>query len=438
LRTGGTAGSTGSWSPNSTGTALSVIPFLYLLFFLSGAAALIYEVAWVRQFSLVFGGSHLAVATVLSVFMGGLALGSYLFGKRVEDHPRPLRLYGLLEVGIAVSAASLLILLKWYPHLYVPLARLDVDNPVYLSFLRVVFAAAAMIVPTTLMGGTLPILTRFVSAGSGRLGKHLSFLYGFNTIGAASGTLAAGFLLIPYLGLRNTIAIAIGVNTVIGFLSIALQAKEPVPVPVSAGGAPRRKGAESIGEPSSSGTTEPGVPAPVRFVLWGIGISGFCALGYEVLWTRVLSMVIGATVYSFTIMLVSFLTGIAAGSVAYGLFLKIAGEKEKGSGSAVARFGLIQVLIGAVALFVTYTLRDLPAHAIRIQNFLLRTKISEFEVRQGANLLVAFSYMFAPAFLMGIALPMAGKIRSGYMKTVGRTVGEVLAIASASSAPFSC
>ena len=402
-----------------------MIPFLYLLFFLSGASALIYEVAWVRQFSLVFGGSHLAVTTVLSVFMGGLAIGSYFFGKRVEDHPKPLRLYGLLEVGIAVSAASLLFLLEWYPYLYGPLARLDPDNPVYLSFLRIVFAASAMIVPTTLMGGTLPILTRFISAGPGPFGKHLSFLYGFNTIGAVAGTLGAGFLLIPSLGLRSTMAVAIGVNAVIGLLTILLQEKTPFPVDGERG--TRQKEAESSGEPSISAPAEPGVPASVRFVLWGIGISGFCALGYEVLWTRVLSMVIGATVYSFTIMLVAFLTGIAAGSVAYGLFLKIFGEKEKGSGKGVARFGIVQVLIGAAALLVTYTLRDLPAHAIRIQNFLLGTQISEFEVRQGANLLVAFSYMFAPAFLMGMAFPMAGKIRSAHVKRVGKTVGEVMA-----------
>jgi spermidine synthase len=171
-----------------------VLAIVYLVFFLSGAAALIYEVVWVRSFSLVFGGSHLAVTTVLSVYMAGLALGSYVFGKRIDAIDRPLKIYGLLELGIAISAVLFAILMKYYPYLYTPRARGAEGSPYLLSFLRVLFAIIAMIVPTTLMGGTLPVLSRFVSYRFGSLGEHLSFLYGFNTLGAVAGAMAAGFL----------------------------------------------------------------------------------------------------------------------------------------------------------------------------------------------------------------------------------------------------
>src|SRR5512134_1985009 len=161
-----------------------ILAVIYAVFFLSGAAALMYEVVWVRSLSLIFGGSHMAVTTVLAVFMGGLALGSYLIGKRIGRHGKLLRLYGALELGIAASAILFVLLLKLYPSIYVPLARLADTSPVYLSFLRVTFAIVALIVPTTLMGGTLPVLSYFVSRRAKGVGAHLSFLYGFNTLGA--------------------------------------------------------------------------------------------------------------------------------------------------------------------------------------------------------------------------------------------------------------
>src|SRR5512136_833852 len=116
------------------------MPFLviiYLLFFLSGAAALMYEVAWVRSLTLVFGGSHLAVTTVLSVFMGGLALGGFLLGRLADKAARPLRLYGLLELGIGAFALLFLGLMMFYQSVYGPLARVDEENPAWLTLVRV-------------------------------------------------------------------------------------------------------------------------------------------------------------------------------------------------------------------------------------------------------------------------------------------------------------
>jgi len=404
-----------------------VVPFLYLLFFLSGAAALAYQVVWVRSLQLIFGGSHFAVTAVLSVFMAGLALGSHLLGKRVGTIRRPFRLYGFLEIGIAVFAVLFLLLTEIYPFLYVPLARVAEENVLYLSFLRVSFAVISMIVPTTLMGGTLPVLTRFASGHSREGEEQVSFLYGFNTLGAVAGTLLAGFVLLPRFGVKDTSAIAIATNASIGLASIVLSRKRGRLHADGAGISSDRRPEPGESLREYRPMDYPVSPGTVTLVLWGIGISGFCALGYEVLWTRVLSMVVGASVYSFAVMLVSFLTGIALGSKAFGLFIRKFPEACRTSGKAVLFFGSVQVLIGLTALVVTYYIRDLPSHAIRIQNYLLGTGISEFSVRQGANFAVAFSHMFVPAFFMGVAFPLAGKIRTDGGKSPGEAIGEVSA-----------
>jgi spermidine synthase len=166
----------------------------YLLFFLSGAAALIYQVAWVRSLTLIFGGSHLAVTAVLSIFMAGLALGGYIIGRYDDSVRKPLRLYGFLETGIAISAIIFMGLMKLYPSIYIFLARGKDNSHLYLSLVRIVFSAVALIVPTTLMGGTLPLLTRFVSRQTGKVRGYLSFLYGFNTLGAVVGAVTASTL----------------------------------------------------------------------------------------------------------------------------------------------------------------------------------------------------------------------------------------------------
>src|SRR5262245_4276215 len=255
---------------------------LYALFFVSGFAALIYEVTWVRSLGLVFGASHLAVTIVLSVYMAGLALGSLLFGRRIDAVASPLRLYGWLELGVGAFAVVFLGLLSIYPWAYGPLARLAETNRIWLSVVRVGFAAMAMIVPATLMGGTLPAMSRVAAGRSGPLAHRLALLYGVNTLGAVTGALAAGFVLLRAFGVTSTILGAAAANIAVGVAAIALS---KVFQPDAVG---------PVVEPSTQGPAD----RSDRLVLWGIGVSGFCALGYEVLWTRMLSLVVGTSVYS--------------------------------------------------------------------------------------------------------------------------------------------
>ncbi len=407
-----------------------VLGIIYLIFFLSGAAALIYEVLWVRYLSIVFGGSHLAVTTVLSVFMGGLALGSYRIGKRVGNYKNLLRLYGFLELGIAASALVFVALMRFYPAIYIPLAQIAEDSPIYLSFLRITFAAIALIVPTTLMGGTLPVLSNFITRRIQGLGSRLSFLYGLNTIGAVVGAAAAGFFLLPHYSVSATLKIAVLINVLVGMAGIVLQEKVQV---VLDGAATGEKAVADVTIPPITTAEKPKNVFPLKLVLWGTGVSGFCALGYEVLWTRILSIVIGAHVYGFTLLLMAFLAGIGLGSTAYGLFFKVSGTLRKGgenlSMRSVIGFGLVQVIIGASALLVTLHIRDLPIHAVAVYDFFhdMKIKIGPFKTSQLANFVIAFSFLFVPAFFMGVAFPLAGKIHGQFKKVVGHAVGEILA-----------
>jgi spermidine synthase len=401
-----------------------ILGFIYLMFFLSGAAALIYQVVWVRSLTLVFGGSHLAVTAVLSIFMAGLAIGGYVIGKYVDTVKRPLRLYGLLELGIALFAILFIGLMNIYPSIYIPLAQGKDDSPLCLSFIRILFSIIALIVPTTLMGGTLPVLSRFISRQPKNLRNHLSFLYGFNTLGAVLGATAAGFFLLRLYSVSTTLFIAIATNASIGLISILLQDKAAALFVTEVSG-PLVPSAPP--GPGSSHQKNMGYLLPYKLVLWGIGVSGFCALGYEVLWSRILTIVVGASVYGFTIMLVAFLAGIALGSEAYGLFPKIFKVTDKGPGRAISWFGIVQVIIGVTALLVTLYIRDLPANIAGLQNYFLKISPGFFSAKLWANFVLAFSYMFVPAFFMGLAFPLAGRVYAEYKELVGSAVGEVLA-----------
>ncbi|MBA4368121.1 MAG: spermidine synthase [Desulfobacterium sp.] len=398
--------------------------FIYILFFLSGAAALIYQVVWVRSLSLVFGGSHLAVTAVLSIFMAGLSIGGYVIGRYVDTVKRPLYLYGLLELGIALFAWIFMGLMHIYPAIYIPLAQGCDDSLLYLSFIRILFSIIALIVPAILMGGTLPVLSRFIARRQKNLRYHLSFLYGCNTLGAVAGATLAGFFLLRLYSVTTTLIIAMVMNIVIGLISILLQDRAArlfaleTPDAVFPETGPSCKG-------GLEGNSE--YLLPYKLVAWGIGLSGFCALGYEVLWSRMLTIVIGASVYGFTIMLVAFLTGIALGSEAYGLFPKIFKITDKGVGNAISWFGIVQVIIGLTALIVTINIPDLPVNITGLQNYFLKNGSGFFNAKLWANFMLTFAYMVVPAFFMGLAFPLAGRVYVEYKALVGSAVGEVLA-----------
>lgn len=398
---------------------------IYLMFFLSGASALIYQVVWVRSFSLIFGGSHLAVATVLTVFMGGLAVGSFLIGRQMQRYTDLLRVYGVLEIGIAVASVLFMLIIPLYPPIYVFFAGFLPDSILYLSIIRFIFAACAIIIPTTLMGATLPVLSGFLTNLGKTIGVHLSLLYAINTLGAVIGAAAAGFLLLPRISVNSTAVVAIIINLLIGAVCLAVRfqaAKLPDSEQDTV-----CSGAEVSDDKAVLSSTD-------RFmhfsVLIGIGVSGFCALAYEVLWTRVLSIVIGASSYGFTIILVAFLTGIGSGSLCYSFWSNLRRDSKSCCGDIrklMVSFGIIQITIGVAALLVSVALLDLPVNKSAIMKLLMNKDVAMFQARQISSIILAFSYMFVPAFFMGVAFPLAGKIHAIIRRDVGRATGDILA-----------
>jgi spermidine synthase len=323
--------------PIPRSTLLAVL----LCFFLSGAAGLVYQVAWGKALGLVFGHTVYAVATVLAVFMGGLALGSIYLSRWTERHPNPIALYGWIELIIAAAGALSLAGLAGVRWMYVAAyPHVEGWGPALVS-LRFAGSAVVLLVPTFLMGGTLPILVRGLTRGSAELGERLSRLYWVNTAGALAGTLVAGFVLLPLLGLRLTIGIAVAMNVIAGLVALRLRAPQ-------AAEAPAREAEDE--SPSVEAT-----PMPARWLLAMFALVGATAMAFEITWTRLLVSTLCSTTYAFSVMLATFLLGIVAGSQFFERWV------ARGREVTLGTFAATQTLTGVAALFFLIIFQELPA-----------------------------------------------------------------------------
>ena len=272
---------------------------LLLCFFLSGFAALIYQTAWTRQFAVVFGTSELAVATVLAAYMAGLALGATLIGRVSGRIRRPVLVYALLELGIALGALAVAPALDFATQLHTGmlggLSQLPSTGGLNHALFYLLCSFAILMVPTAMMGATLPLLARHAVRSEQEIGPRVGGLYATNTFGAVCGTLVTGFWLLPALGLGSTIHVAIAANGVVFLAAVVLDRAAGSPPPLPAGTTQRP-------------------PLRNRWILPFALLSGAVSFTYEVVWTRLLGHFLGGSVYAFATMLASFLIGIALGS----------------------------------------------------------------------------------------------------------------------------
>jgi spermidine synthase len=279
-----------------------LLPLLLILFFASGACALIYQVMWLRLLSLVFGVTVYAASTVLAGFMAGLGVGSFVAGRFAGRFQRPLAAFGIAEALVGVTAFATPFVLDALTQLWVAVHD-DLPNSVAaITVIRFIVAFLVLIVPTSMMGATLPLVITSAVASEERVGGRIGLLYAINTAGAILGALVAGFYFISELGVARSFQIAAAINIAIGL--IAVFAAYLVP-PVPARGARH----EAPG-PSARGTRH---EAP-QLVLWVFFVSGVMSLALEVLWFRILVIFLGPTAYAFSIMLACVLAGIAIGS----------------------------------------------------------------------------------------------------------------------------
>ncbi len=292
--------------------------------------------AWGKALGLVFGNTVYAISTILAVFMGGLALGSALLGRWSEHYPNAVKLYAWIELLIAAGGALSLLGLAGVRHLYIAAYPIAGGFMPTLVALRFVGAAIVLLLPTFLMGGTLPILVSGLTRSSADLGAKVSRLYWINTLGAVAGTFAAGFVFLPGLGLRLTVALAVALNLLAGaFAFVLARATDATPEPDEAS----RGTADAIAVPVAHTT----VTTPT-FLLVCFGIVGATAIAYEVCWTRLLVTTFGSSTYAFTLMLGTFLGGIVLGSALFDFWF--ARRKEV----SLATFALTQTLTALAAL----------------------------------------------------------------------------------------
>ena len=394
---------------------------LLSLFFLSGACGLIYEVLWLRMFTSAFGMSLYATSAVLAAFMGGLALGSYLFGRWIELRWSPMRVYAYLEIGVGICALLIPYLLGHLPALY-KMVYLHVSEEFALILvLRFATSFIILLLPASLMGATLPVLSKLFTGDIRDFGKQAGRLYAVNTFGAVTGTLATGFLLIPYLGVSTTNFLAASLNFLIGIAALALAGRfEALPRTLDgAGAADDPTDAERTSHRETERLVEDG---SALWMLPLIGISGFSALSYEVIWMRLFSIITYDTVFAYTSTLAAFLTGIALGGY---LFSRLLAKRT----DLWRWFAAFQFGIGVFAILSPLLFANLDEHFGRHSDLAAASSaesswIGVFLFKQ---FFVAVLFMLFPTVLMGASVPLGFKIYAFGRGKFAAGVGSVYA-----------
>jgi spermidine synthase len=351
------------------------LPALLLLFIGSGCAALIYEVVWFQLLQLSIGSSAVSLGVLLGIYMGGMCLGSLLLPRYLNRSWHPLRVYAALEAGIGVFGVIVLFAVPIVGEIYTQIAGTGQAN----LFLRAIVASICLLPPTLLMGATLPAIARWVET-TPRGVSWLGYFYGGNLAGAVAGSLLAGFYLLRVYDMPTATAVAVVLNLVVAGLAMIVATRTPHTV-------------------ITAGASEP-LPAPTsaegaRLVYIAIALSGLTALGSEVIWTRVLSLLFGATTYTFSLILAVFLVGLGIGS-------SLGAALARGVSNAKAALGWVQFGLCLCLAWAAYSTADsLPFWPI---NPSISTSLSfTFQL----DLMRAIWVMLPGAMLWGASFPLA-------------------------------
>jgi spermidine synthase len=357
---------------------------LALLFFSSGMCALIYQVLWLRMMGWVFGVTVYAASTVWAAFMGGLAVGSFGAGRLADRVRNPLRWFGATEALIGVTAAASPLVLAGLQRGYVALYPHLPHTLAALTFARFLIAGIVLIVPTALMGATLPLVVKASGFRSSALGRQLGVLYGSNALGAIVGTLAAGLYFIPVRGISSTFTIAAALNLAVGATAMLLSR-----APLAADSAPTEA---SPGRPVGASVL---TPRQLTIVLVVFTLSGVISLALEVVWFRVLTLFLRPTVYGSAVMLATILTGIAAGSY---IVTPLLGGRRRW----VSMLALLELATG-LAIGLSFTPLSHINDVWRGLDPYLSRVMPDYLVFPAAGSLIA---ILPTALLMGMAFPI--------------------------------
>jgi spermidine synthase len=367
------------------------------IFIASGFSALAYQIVLSRFVQLIVGGTAQAVSAILVAFMAGIALGSLLGGHWAERTRHPLRVYAIAELGIGVYAVAFPLLFPLFQDLYLALAPLPSGHPsAARQAVRFLAGVLAFIVPSTLMGMTTPAFARAVTTRVSDPGRALVRLYGWNTLGAAVGAFATAYLLVPAIGMGGTLALASAVNVVVA--ATAWFASRDTPPPVAVG--PVRA-----------------APIPLG-LLTVVACTGVFTFALEVIWTHVLAILLGNSIYAFGLMLGCLLLGLYLGSAA----ARLLAEPDERARAAV---GLSLAAAGAVVLLTLPRWSDVPALFLG-----MGTASPTFVKMEAVRFGVAFGLLVLPTALLGIAFPLVLSVATERGTRAAR-VGVVYAVNTA-------
>ena len=385
----------------ATDTQRARFPLLLILLAGSGCAALIYEIVWFQLLQLVIGSSAVSLGLLLAAYMGGLCLGSILLARYVSPHLHPVRVYGYLEFGIGAFGLLALFGVPVVGRLYLAGASEGLLGLV----LRGLVATVCLLPPTMLMGGSLPAIARWVESTPQGI-SSLGYLYGANIAGAVLGCVFAGFYLLREFDMAVATYAAAAINVAVALASLALASLMPYD---------SRAAADREGTAASANH----LVAGVAYV--AIALSGLCALGAEVVWTRLLSLLLGATVYTFSIILAVFLVGLWAGSTAGSFAVRRFTQP-------LAALGMCQFLLALAIAWTAYTLANsLPFWPV--DPWLSRDPWFNFEL----DLARCVWAIFPATVLWGASFPLALAAVAGPGEDPARISGRVYAANTAGS-----
>jgi len=385
-------------------------------FFLSGATGLIYEVLWTRFLGSTIGNTHFSITVVVSVFMGGLGLGSVVGGRIADRSRNPLRLYGILILLIGLiclviplAAAAGKPLFAW---LYGSREG-DPEAPAILA-VRLLFCAGLLLLPTSLMGATLPTLSRYFTRNLQKVGATVGGLYALNTLGAMLGALFTGFYGTRYLGLWGCNLLAVGLDIGIGIVVLVVARNETVRVPPKtqekAEPAPATTSDVPLAPPAS-----PRLPWVVRLAIIAFALNGFANMLLQIGWTKAIVLTIGNSTYAFSLIVTLFIFGIALGGGLVSLF--------------VDRFQNLPLLLGTLILLegiaVAVTVPLIGHYPILGARLFDAAGDPEYGKFLRIQVLLVSATLLPATTLMGTVFPVVGKIRTQTLNNIGRSIGTI-------------
>lgn len=381
---------------------------LYALFIVSGIAGLIYEVMWMRNFSLVFGSTTRAASAVLAAFFFGMAIGNTLGGRWAKDRAGALFKYALAEFAVAIGALIVIAWINFYQAHYPELYQSKLAAGGGLTVIQLLLAFLAMAPPCVAMGATLPLISRAIVVHTGHLGRRVSGIYALNTLGATAGVLLSGFILPVWIGTRGAVYLAALINLAAGILALVLWKTYARREKVSA--CPSEPAPATQHDAAQEGTKARRTDPWIALVA---AASGFGTLAMEVLYTRFIVNAIDASVYSFALVLATFLVSLAVGSAIVSAVVDRLQNPWKLIAWTAAPAAVAILLSPSVFMFASVNI-----------------KVPKIGPNSYFLWLIMFSMlvMGPSVILMGITLPAAWKIATRAVGDVGRGVGRLTSI----------